>query len=109
MTNEEFIKERDAYAHAKYDIVEEFELKLFECFNDLAPLPGKNDYDFFDYFPYDDEYDACTEVLPDDTRYRITLPGYVVEAWFEGRKEDAKRMLKSGQKSRDKYNLRREK
>ena len=110
MTNEEFIKERDAYAIAKYDVVEEFELKLYDCFNDLVPLPdNKLEYTFIDYFSYDNEYDACTEVLPDDTRYRITLPGYAVEAWFEGRKEDAKRMLESGRKSWDRYNLKREK
>ena len=105
MTNEEFIKERDAYAHAKYDIVEEFELKLFDCFNDLAPLPGKTEYEFFDYFSYDNEYDACTEILPDNTRYRIILPGCVVEAWFEGKTDDAKKMLAKIQKTAERYKL----
>lgn len=108
MSIEEFQKERDEYAHAKYDIVEEFELKLYDCFNDLAPLPGKNEYQFFDYFSYDNEYDACTEILPDNTRYRITLPACVVEAWFEGKVEDAKRMLAKDQKINDRHKLKKD-
>jgi hypothetical protein len=109
MTYEEFIKERNAYAHAKYDIIEDFELKLFDCFNDLAPLPdNKLEYTFFDYFSYDDEYDACTEVLPDDTRYRIILPGYVVEKWFEGKTDDAKKLLAKNQKTTDRYKLKKD-
>lgn len=108
MTNEEFIKERDKYAIAKYDVVEEFELKLYDCFNDLAPLPDKNDYQFFDYFSYDDEYDACTEILSDNTRYRIILPGHVVEMWFEGKTDEAKEILAKIQRTTDRYRLKKD-
>ena len=84
MDLKQFKKERDEYAHAKYDIVEEFELKLYDCFNDLAPLSDSS-YEEFNYFQYDNEYDGVSLLLPDHTRYIITIPGHVIELWFEGK------------------------
>lgn len=108
MTNEEFIKARNKYAIAKYDIVEDFELKLFDCISDLVPLPNNASFEYFDYFAYDNEYEAMSEMLTDMTQYHIIIPGHVVEMWFEGKTDDAKETLTKNQKTTERYRLKKD-
>lgn len=108
MTNEEFIKARNKYAIAKYDIVEDFELKLFDCISDLVPLPNNASFEYFDYFAYDNEYEAMSETLMDMTCYHIIIPGHVVEMWFEGKTDDAKEALTKIQKTTERYRLKKD-
>lgn len=108
MTNEEFIKARNKYAIAKYDIVEDFELKLFDCISDLVPLPNNASFEYFDYFAYDNEYEAMSETLMDMTCYHIIIPGHVVEMWFEGKTDDAKEILAKIQRTTERYRLKKD-
>lgn len=108
MTNEEFIKARNKYAIAKYDIVEDFELKLFDCISDLVPLPNNASFEYFDYFAYDNEYEAMSETLTDMTCYHIIIPGHVVEMWFEGKTDEAKEILAKIQKTTERYRLKKD-
>lgn len=108
MTNEEFIKARNKYAIAKYDIVEDFELKLFDCISDLVPLPNNASFEYFDYFAYDNEYEAMSETLTDMTCYHIIIPGHVVEMWFEGKIDDAKETLAKIQRTTERYRLKKD-
>jgi len=106
MNNEQFKKELDAYRHAKYDIVEEFEIKLYDCFEDLVPLENDT-FEHFDYYEYDDEFVACSD-FKDNACYIITVPGYIISMWFEGKKDEAKAALEHVQKQCGRYCLRRE-
>lgn len=103
-----FIKARNKYAIAKYDIVEDFELKLFDCISDLVPLPNNASFEYFDYFAYDNEYEAMSEMLTEMTQYHIIIPGHVVEMWFEGKTDDAKEILAKIQKTSERYRLKKD-
>ena len=106
MNNEQFKKELDAYRHAKYDIVEYFEMKLYDCFEDLTPIEDDS-FEHFDYYAYDDEFVACSDPK-DNACYIITVPGYIISMWFEGKKDEAKATLKRIQEQSCRYRIRRE-
>ena len=106
MTAEEFENKLDEYRHAKYDIVEDFDCELYDCFEDLAPLENDT-FEHFDYYWYDDEWEIHSDIK-DDMCYLLTIPGYIVKMWFEGKKEEAKESLKKVQKDNQRYRIRRE-
>lgn len=106
MTPDEFDKRLDEYRHAKYDIVENFDTELYDCFEDLVSLKDDT-LEHFDYYWYDDEWTACSD-LKDNACYIINVPGYIVKRWFEGKKEEAKEALKKAQKTNDRFRLKRQ-